>query len=71
MIGSINYISFCFSSLFYSTRIIYKAYLDGSGVTPIVATGWTTIYGLAIDFSTDRVCWADYCKYHLINLCLV
>ncbi|KAK2153792.1 hypothetical protein NP493_2261g00013 [Ridgeia piscesae] len=56
--------------LFYSTYqyIIYKANLDGTDVTPIVSTSLTEIYGIDIDFSTDSVCWADYCKYHLINL---
>ena len=70
MICDINYIFFGFRLLFYSTdqHIIYKANLDGTDVTQIVSTGLTDIYGIAIDFSTDRVCWADYGKHHLIIL---
>ena len=48
-----------------NTHNIYKASLDGTNVTQIVSVMHDVI-GLDVDFSTNRICWVNHCKYHLI-----
>ena len=43
---------------------IYKAGLDGTNVTEIASYVGHGL-GLDIDFRTNRICWAEYRKYHI------
>jgi len=46
----------------YNPHRVCKGNLDGTDVIPIVRTDVKDVTGIAIDYSTNRVCWADRSK---------
>ena len=67
-----NTISLC-RLLFYSTRspyAIYKANVDGTGVAKIVSSEYCDLswyIPLAIDYSTNNICWGVYGKWNSLS----
>ena len=51
--------------MFYATwqpTRIYRANVDGSNVTEIVAKGYSYVTSIAINYDKKRMCWADSSK---------